>query len=116
MKVLEIMIANDDWEYAVKALSQLGFSYSSSERDKIRKRVSSILSTNQYMLERENAKEKPEKVAKMDKSYFVRERVLVMAHFGMQIRKNEISAKEYAYMVKRMCEDMKSARRLFKNK
>jgi len=42
--------------------------------------------------------------------------VMVMSHFGMQIRKNEISAKEYAFMVKRMCEDMKSARWLFKNK
>ncbi len=30
-----------------------------------------------------------------------------MSHFGMQIRKNEISAKEYAFMVKRMCEDIK---------
>lgn len=48
--------------------------------------------------------------SKMDKNYFARERVMVMSHFGMQIRKNEISAKEYAFMVKRMCEDMKSAR------
>ena len=110
MKVLEVMTANSDWDYAVKALSQLGFSYSSSEHDKIRKRISSILSMSQYMLERENAKEKPERASKMDKNYFARERVMVMSHFGMQIRKNEISAKEYAFMVKRMCEDMKSAR------
>ena len=110
MKVLEVMIANSDWDYEVKALSQLGFSYSSSEHDKIRKRISSILSMSQYMLERENAKEKPERASKMDKNYFARERVMVMSHFGMQIRKNEISAKEYAFMVKRMCEDMKSAR------
>ena len=48
---------------------------------------------------------------KMDKNYFARERVMVMAHFGMQIRKNEITAKEYAFMVKRMCDDVKSIKR-----
>lgn len=65
-------------------------------------------SMSKYMLERINAREKPESAVKMDKNYFVRERVAVMAHYGMQIRKNEISAKEYAFMVKRMCEDIKS--------
>ena len=74
----------------------------------IRKKAASILSMSKYMLERINAREKPESAVKMDKNYFVRERVAVMAHYGMQIRKNEISAKEYAFMVKRMCEDIKS--------
>lgn len=59
------------------------------------------------MLERINAKEKPGNSSKMDKNYFARERVMVMSHFGIQIRKSEISAKEYAFMVKRMCEDIK---------
>lgn len=107
MKIVEVMIANNDWEYAAEALSQLGFPYPSSEHDKIRKKVSSILSMSKYMLERINAKEKPGNSSKMDKNYFVRERVAVMSHYGMQIRKNEISAKEYAFMVKRMCEDIK---------
>ena len=97
MKIVEVMIANNDWAYAAEALSQLGFSYFPSEHEKIRK----------YMLERINAKEKPGNSSKMDKNYFARERVMVMSHFGMQIRKNEISAKEYAFMVKRMCEDIK---------
>ena len=108
MKIVEVMIANNDWEYAAEALSRLGFPYPSSEHDKIRKKAASILSMSKYMLERINAREKPESAVKMDKNYFVRERVAVMAHYGMQIRKNEISAKEYAFMVKRMCEDIKS--------
>ena len=108
MKIVEVMIANNDWEYAAEALSRLGFPYPSSEHDKIRKKAASILSMSKYMLERINAREKPESAVKMDKNYFVRERVAVMAHYGMQIRKKEISAKEYAFMVKRMCEDIKS--------
>lgn len=107
MKIVEVMIANNDWEYAAEALSQLGFPYPSSEHDKIRKKSASILSMSKYTLERINSKEKPESASKMDKNYFVRERVAVMSHYGMQIRKNEISAKEYAFMVKRMCEDIK---------
>ena len=27
MKIVEVMIANNDWAYAAEALSQLGFSY-----------------------------------------------------------------------------------------
>ena len=107
MKGVEIMIKNKDWEDAAHILSKFGFSYFPSEHEKIRKKVSSILSMSKYMLERINAKEKPENSSKMDKNYFARERVMVMSHFGMQIRKNEISAKEYAFMVKRMCEDIK---------
>lgn len=107
MKGVEIMIKNKDWEDAAHILSEFGFSYFPSEHEKIRKKVYSILSMSKYMLERINAKEKPENNSKMDKNYFARERVMVMSHFGMQIRKNEISAKEYAFMVKRMCEDIK---------
>ena len=108
MKIVEVMIANNDWEYAAEALSRLGFPYPSSEHDKIRKKAASILSMSKYMLERINAREKPESAVKMDKNYFVRERVALMAHYGMHLRKNEISAKQYAFMVKRMCEDIKS--------
>lgn len=116
MKIVEVMIANNDWEYAAEALSRLGFPYPSSEHDKICKKAASILSMSKYMLERINSKEKPESASKMDKNYFVRERVAVMSHYGMQIRKNEISAKEYAFMVKRMCEDVKSMGKSLKKK
>lgn len=116
MKGVEIMIKNKDWEDAAHILSEFGFSYFPSEHEKIRKKVSSILSMSKYMLERINAKEKPGNSSKMDKNYFARERVMVMSHFGMQIRKNEISAKEYAFMVKRMCEDVKSMSKSIKHK
>lgn len=111
MKVLEIMIADNDWEYASESLSKLGFSYFPSEHEKIKRRIASIISMSQYMLEKAENTEKPDNLSKMDRNYFVRERVMVMSHFGMQIQKNIISAKEYAFMVKRMCEDVKSMNR-----
>lgn len=46
---------------------------------------------SKYMLERANAKEKPESTSKMDKNYFVRERVAVMSHYGMHIRKMRLA-------------------------
>lgn len=116
MKGVELMIQNKDWADAARILSEFGFSYFPSEHDKIRKKAASILSMSKYMLERANAKEKPESTSKMDKNYFVRERVAVMSHYGMHIRKNEISAKEYAYMVKKMCEDVKSMGKSLKRK
>lgn len=108
MKAAQIMIKNKKWKELSDMLSKFGYNLIPSEHDKIVKRVTSILSTSKYMLEKEENKERPDNLSKMDRNYFVRERVMVMSHFGMQIQKNIISAKEYAFMVKRMCEDIKS--------
>lgn len=116
MKAIGIMMKNNRWEDAAIMLSLFGFSYSPSDHDKIRKKVSSILSMSEYMIERINNREKPRDNSKLDKDYFVRERVAVMSHYGMQIRKNEISAKEYAFMVRRMCEEIKSMNKSLKRK
>lgn len=108
MKASQLMIKNKQWERVSNMLSRFGYNLFPSEHDKIIKRVASILSTSKYMLEKAENTEKPDNLSKMDRNYFVRERVMVMSHFGMQIQKNIISAKEYAFMVKRMCEDVKS--------
>ena len=116
MKAIESMINNKEWEDAAHVLSEFGFKYFPSEHDKIRKKVSSILSMSLYMIERSENKEPGDSSSKMDRDYFVRERVAVMSHYGMQIRKNDISAKEYAFMVKTMCEDVKSMGKSLKRK
>lgn len=108
MKAAQIMIKNKQWEEVVGMLSKFGYNLFPSDHDKIIKRVASILSTSKYMLEKAEKTENPDNSSKMDRNYFVRERIMVMSHFGMQIQKNIISAKEYAFMVKRMCEDIKS--------
>ena len=43
---------------------------------------------------------------KMDREYFTKERVSLMSHVKMHIDENTFSAKEYAYMVRRMCDDI----------
>src|SRR5699024_476412 len=80
MKAIGIMMKNNRWEDAAIMLSLFGFSYSPSDHDKIRKKVSSILSMSEYMIERINNREKPTRDnSKLDKDYFVRERVAVMS-------------------------------------
>ena len=108
MKAAQTMMKNKHWEEVVNMLSKFGYNLFPSEHEKISKRVASILSTSKYMLEKAEKEEKPDNSSKMDRNYFANERVMVMSHFGMQIQKSIISAKEYAFMVKRMCEDIKS--------
>lgn len=111
MKIVETMTQNGEWENAVGILKTFGYQFFPSEHEKIRKRIFAILSQSQYMIECANNKDSAKPSSRMDRNYFAQERVMVMSHFGMQIRKNEITAKEYAFMVKRMCDDVKSIKR-----
>ena len=113
MRIAELMANRGEWDEVVNILRSFGYQLFPSEHEKIRKRISAIMSQSRYLIEsyNSNSKKTEEQSFKMDKNYFARERVMVMAHFGMQIRKNEITAKEYAFMVKRMCDDVKSIKR-----
>ena len=42
----------------------------------------------------------------MDREYFTKERVSLMSYVKMHIDESTFSAKEYAYMVRRMCDDI----------
>lgn len=98
------LIKLDDWEGACEILSKLGYGISPTEKERINKRIESILSVCKYRRDTLLRDKKEGKT--IDRNYFTRERVIVMSHFKMHVNKYEYTAKEYAYLVKRMCDDM----------
>lgn len=106
MNNCKAMIKLGNWKEACEVLAVLGFNMKESEKEKIKQRVESILSAAKFRIDKLN--QTKEQQPTMDKDYFVRERVMVMSHFNLHINPDTFSAKEYGFMVKRMCDDVSS--------
>lgn len=111
MEACQGLIKDRRWEEACDILANMGYKLKPEEHVKIKQRIDSILGTIRLKIEREKAVANNQEAPKMDKDYFVRERVMVMSHFNMQIDPDRLSAKEYAFMVKRMCDDVSAINR-----
>ena len=107
MNACNSLIGLNRWDDVCDILRRFGFDLPKSDHDKIRMRVSAILSNSRFNLDRLNSR--PEKVGKniMDRKYFIREIVAVETHFKMQINTGVTSAAKYAHYVKRMCDEIK---------
>lgn len=87
-------------------MSALGYKFREDEHDKIKNRISSVSASDNYRLAKLQETSPDIGKIKMDREYFTKERVSLMSHVKMHIDENTFSAKEYAYMVKRMCDDI----------
>lgn len=101
------IIGMGKWKDACTILSELGYNIDPDDHDKIRAKIQSIYTSDNYRLSKivrdsGDDKEKP----KMDREYFIRERVAVMSHVKMHIDPDTFSAKEYAYLVKSTCDEI----------
>lgn len=101
-----------DWKSVCDVLSKFGYGMFPENKGGIRKKVDSVLASSRYR--RDTLSQTRRESPRMDRDYFTRERVTVMSHFKMHIDKNSYTAKEYAYLVKRMCDDIELMNR--KNK
>lgn len=105
------------WSVVCEILQDLGYSLSPDNHDAIRLKVKSILATKKFQYDKLKASiESDRKESKKDPDYFIKEMALVMTHFKMQIDKTKIMAKEYAYIVKRMSDEVTSSIRSMKRK
>lgn len=104
------MIKMNDWETVCDILSLFGYVVDINDKDKIRQKIGSILANCRYRRDKLSSIDGSSQ-ATMDFDYFTRERVVVMGHFKMHIDKDVFSAKEYAFLVKRMCDDNDSMNR-----
>lgn len=112
MENCEDILKRNEWKNVSEALSVLGYNIPSEDREKITQRIASIKSTALLEIQMSG----PQKEApKMDKNYFIKERVMIMSHNKMHIDPKVFKAKEYAYLVKMMGEEVKSMMKRGKN-
>lgn len=96
-----------EWDDVRNIMDALGYSFKDNEHDKIRSRIESVSASDKYRLAKlQEHSDNFGRTNKMDREYFIRERVAVMSHIKMHIDENTFSAKEYAYLVKNMCEEI----------
>ena len=105
-----------EWDDVRNIMDALGYSFKDNEHDKIRSRIESVSASDKYRLAKLQEHSDNSKRTKIDREYFIRERVAVMSHIKMHIDENTFSAKEYAYLVKNMCEEIDAMIRSTKKK
>lgn len=106
-----------EWDDVRNIMDALGYSFKDNEHDKIRSRIESVSASDKYRLAKlQEHSDNSGRTNKMDREYFIRERVAVMSHIKMHIDENTFSAKEYAYLVKNMCEEIDAMIRSTKKK
>lgn len=98
------------WDGVREVLGTLGYRMGPGERERMRAKVDSVEASDRYRMDK-LLKDEKEHVGKevMDRTYFTRERVAVMSHVKMYIDADTFSAEEYAWMVKRMCDELDAA-------
>lgn len=106
MEACEGLLGAGKTDVVCEIIGAFGFSVPAEDKGKVAQRVRSILMNNRYRAEKAKAVMGRGDERVMDKDYFARERVYVMGHFSMHIDQDVFSAKEYAYMVKKMCDDI----------
>lgn len=106
LSICERMVSSGDWGDAVDILATLGYKFKEDEHEKIKSRITSVSASDRYRLAKLEDNNPDVGRVKMDREYFTRERVSLMSHIKMHIDENTFSAKEYAYMVRRMCDDV----------
>ena len=72
MRIAELMANRGEWDEVINILRSFGYQLFPSEHEKIRKRISAIMSQSRYLIESYNSKKAEEQSSKMDKNYFAR--------------------------------------------
>lgn len=102
----EKLISSGDWDVVISIMGALGYRFKEDEHEKITNRIKSVSASDNYRLAKLQESAANSGKVKMDRDYFTKERVSLMSHVKMHIDENTFSAKEYAYMVRRMCDEI----------
>lgn len=102
----EKLISSGDWDVVVSIMGALGYRFKEDEHEKITNRIKSVSASDNYRLAKLQESAANSGKVKMDRDYFTKERVSLMSNVKMHIDENTFSAKEYAYMVRRMCDEI----------
>lgn len=111
MNACENLILLNKWDKVCDVLLALGYSLKESDQDKIRMRVQTLKNKAEYDLSKEK---KPEKGERPTKEAFTKERAVIMKYNKMQIDARQITAGEYAWLVKQTCDEIEELNRKHK--
>lgn len=95
------------YEDACKVMSALGYRLNPESKEAISRKIDGVLAADTYRLDTAKKQAEKENVNEIDHDYFVKERVQVMRWAKMRISPDEITAIEYAYLIKAMCDEYK---------
>ena len=101
-----------DWAGVRGVMGALGYTFGEGERERMMRKLDSVEASAKYRLDKLRAAEEQagKNAVKADRDYFTRERVAVMAHMKMHIDPDVFKAGEYAWMVRRMCDELEAAK------
>lgn len=98
-----------DMDSAMAVLKSAGLPVSETERDAMLMRIDGLMAQDAYKRDKAALARKQEKHTEVNREYFTRERVAVMRWAKMYVDERQMSASEYAWMVRAMCEDLQKA-------
>lgn len=111
------MMSCGAWDGVRDVLGTIGYRFRKEDRAQMKAKVDSVEASDRYRMDKLLNEEKAkEGKAVMDRTYFTKERVAVMGHVKMYIDADVFSAEEYAWMVRRMCEELDAAIRSTRKK
>lgn len=109
LETARALLNGGDLDNAVKVLAAAGFTVTGDATD-TRRRIDGWLAQDGYRDEKlRRTLEAEQAAAPVGRDWWVRERVALMKWARMYIDEKQMSASEYAWMLRAMCEDMRRA-------
>jgi len=98
-----------DTESARAVLRSAGMPADEQGADGMIKRIDGLMAADAYRRDKAALARKQERHTEVTREYFTRERVAVMRWAKMYVDERQMSAAEYAWMVRAMCDDLQRA-------
>ena len=98
-----------DTESARAVLRSAGMPVDEQGADGMIRRIDGLMAADAYRRDKAALAKKQERHTEVTREYFTRERVAVMRWAKMYVDERQMSAAEYAWMVRAMCDDLQRA-------
>lgn len=98
-----------DTESARAVLRSAGMPVDEQGADGMIRRIDGLMAADAYRRDKAALARKQERHTEVTREYFIRERVAVMRWAKMYVDERQMSAAEYAWMVRAMCDDLQRA-------
>ena len=103
LEVCEKLIIMGEVNSAIGVMASMGYKVTA---ETIKEKIENIYKMDAYALKKMESEE-PEK-EEMTREHFIRERCFIMGHLKMHIDENVFRAKEYAYLVKQVSDEVEA--------
>jgi len=105
----QTLIKLDKWDDVCEVLGILGYNFKPDNHEGMKSRIDALIPSMNMKYDLLKSGVKPKSDNKKDPDYFTKEIALIMTHFKMHIDESVISAKKYAYIVKRMSDEVEAS-------